>query len=471
MLADTTGTKPLSHSTDRKNRKYFGTDGVRFEANRGPMTPDAILKLAIATGKYFTNGTHRHRVVIGKDTRLSGYMVENALTSGFTSVGMNVTLVGPIPTSAISMLTRSLRADLGVMISASHNPYYDNGMKFFGPDGFKLSDGTEQEIEGLISDDMSSLLASSGRIGQAKRLDDAQGRYIEFVKNTFPKGLQLDGLRVVVDCANGAAYKVAPVVLWELGAEVIAIGNQPNGLNINERCGAMDVQHLSQAVQKFDAHLGIALDGDADRIVMIDEKGQAIDGDQLLGVIATYWQETGQLVQSSVVGTVMSNLGLETYLTGRGIKFVRTPVGDRYISAYMKENKCNLGGEQSGHIILGDYSSTGDGIIAALQILAVIVRSGKPASEISNLFDKVPQLLKNVVYKRDPLEAGCPKVQKSIREAERSLNGFGRLLIRRSGTEPVIRLMAEGTDEAKLMAAILMVEKTMKEEGYLKENS
>lgn len=450
-----------------KARKHFGTDGVRHRANEGPMSPESILRLAIAVGKRFTKGAHRHHVVIGKDTRLSGYMVENALTSGFTAVGMNVTLVGPLPTSAIGMLTSSLRADLGVMISASHNPFYDNGIKFFGPDGYKLSDEVEKEIEVILSEDISSLLAKSERIGQAKRLEDAPGRYIEFVKSTFPKDVQLNGLRIVVDCANGAAYKVAPIVFWELGAEVIAIGNEPNGFNINDRCGAMDIDLLRQTVLNFNAHMGIALDGDADRIVMIDEKGNVIDGDQLIALISTYWKNSGKLKGNKIVGTVMSNFGLENYLKQNGLELERTPVGDRYVSAYMRENDCNVGGEQSGHIILNDYTSTGDGIIAALQVLAVIVRSGKPASQVTCLYDKVPQILKNVHFKKNPLEADNLKVKNSILQAEKELNGHGRLLIRKSGTEPLIRLMAEGNDEEKLSDIIDRVINTMEEEGFL----
>lgn len=448
-------------------RRYFGTDGVRNRANEGSMTPDAILKLAIAAGKYFINGSHRHRVVIGKDTRLSGYMVENALTSGFTAVGMNVTLVGPVPTSAIAMLTRSLRADLGVMISASHNPFYDNGVKFFGPDGYKLSDEEEKQIESLISDDMISLLASPDRIGQAKRLDDAHGRYIEFVKSTFPKGVRLNGLRIVMDCANGAAYKVAPILFWELGAEVIPIGCSPNGYNINEQCGATSVENMRQMVLKFNANIGIALDGDADRVVMVDEKGEIIDGDQLIALIATSWKQENKLSSSTIVGTVMSNLGLERYLQTHNLTLARTPVGDRYVSAFMREHHCNVGGEQSGHIILSDYTSTGDGIIAALQVLAVIVSSGKPASEVVRLFEKVPQVLKNVTFLRNPLKVESPKIQASIKEAEAALDGTGRLLIRESGTEPLIRLMAEGQDEKVLHQLLDQVIATMREEGCL----
>lgn len=431
-------------------RHYFGTDGVRCRANEGAMTPDAILKLAIAAGSYFTKGKHRHRVVIGKDTRLSGYMVENALTSGFTAVGMNVTLVGPLPTSAIGFLIGSLRADLGVMISASHNPFYDNGIKFFGPDGYKLSDQTESRIESILSQDLQPLLIRSERIGQAKRLDDAQGRYIEFVKSTFPKGIRLDGLRLVVDCANGAAYKVAPLVLWELGADVITLSNEPNGFNINDRCGATHTALLSQTVLKFSADLGIALDGDADRLVMVDEKGNTIDGDQLLALIASRWQASGHLKNMTVVGTVMSNLGLEKFLENKGLNLARTPVGDRYIASYMRENGCNIGGEQSGHIILNDYTTTGDGLIAALQVLATLVLSDRPASDIMNLFQKIPQVLKNVSFKVDPLKSPSPILASIIQESHEALKGQGRLLIRKSGTEPLIRLMAEGENETLL---------------------
>jgi len=425
-------------------RRLFGTDGIRGTANREPVTAETALKLAIAAGAHFTRGEHRHRVLIGKDTRLSGYMLEPALTAGFIAMGMDVILVGPLPTPAIAMLTRSLRADLGVVISASHNPFEDNGIKLFGPDGYKLSDAAEAAIERRMG--QPAALAEPVEIGRARRLDDAQGRYIEFVKSTFPKGMRLDGLKVVVDCAHGAAYKVAPIVLWELGAEVVQVGVQPDGFNINHDCGAVSPAAMQQTVREAHADFGIALDGDADRVIAADERGQLLDGDQLMGLVARSWREADRLRGGAVVATVMSNLGLERYLKGLSLGLVRTPVGDRYVVERMRESGCNVGGEQSGHIILSDYTTTGDGLIAALQALAVILRSGRPASEAGRPFQPLPQLLKNVrtTQGRAPLKVAA--VQRAIRDGEARLGAGGRLLIRKSGTEPVIRIMAEGED-------------------------
>ena len=425
-------------------RRLFGTDGIRGTANREPVTAETALKLAIAAGAHFTRGEHRHRVLIGKDTRLSGYMLEPALTAGFVAMGMDVILVGPLPTPAIAMLTRSLRADLGVVISASHNPFEDNGIKLFGPDGYKLSDAAEAEIERRMG--QRAALAEPARLGRARRLDDAQGRYIEFVKSTFPKGMRLDGLKVVVDCAHGAAYKVAPIVLWELGAEVVQVGVQPDGFNINRGCGAVSPTAMQQAVRESGADFGIALDGDADRVIAADERGEILDGDQLMGLVARFWREGDRLNGGAVVATVMSNLGLERYLKQMSLGLLRTPVGDRYVVERMRESGCNVGGEQSGHIILSDYTTTGDGLVAALQALAVIVRSGRLASEAGRPFQPLPQLLKNVraALDRAPLEAAA--VQRAIRDGEARLGPSGRLLIRKSGTEPVIRIMAEGED-------------------------
>ena len=434
-------------------RRLFGTDGIRGTANAEPMTAETALKVGMAAGRYFTRGDHRHRVLIGKDTRLSGYMLEPALTAGFISMGMNVILVGPMPTPAIAMLTRSLRCDIGVMISASHNPFQDNGIKLFGPDGFKLSDEVELEIESLMANGSAQHLAAPARLGRAWRLDDAQGRYTESVKQTFPKGRRLEGLKIVVDCANGAAYKVAPEVLWELGAEVIPVAVAPDGFNINKECGSTHPDTMCSQVAAHGAHLGIALDGDADRVVIADEKGRLIDGDQIMGLIARDWHETGRLQGGGLVATVMSNLGLENYLKGRGIGLVRTQVGDRYVVEHMRANGHNLGGEQSGHIILGDYSTTGDGLIAALQVLAVLIDRNAPASQVCRVFDPLPQLLKNVRFR-----AGTPLEDASVKEAialgERRLAGSGRLLIRKSGTEPLIRVMAEGEDEG-LVASVV----------------
>lgn len=427
-------------------RKLFGTDGIRGTANQHPMTAMTALMVGQAAALHFRRGDHRHRVVIGKDTRLSGYMIENALTSGFLSCGMDVVLSGPVPTPAVAMLTRSLRADFGVMISASHNPFEDNGIKFFGPDGYKLSDEVEAEIETRMGTNMSPDLALAADIGRAKRLDDVVGRYTEYVKQTFPKGRTLDGLKVVVDCANGAAYKVAPEVLWELGADVVRVGVNPNGFNINDGCGSTATEAMQAAVIEHGADIGIALDGDADRVLISDEKGQLVDGDQLMGLIASDWNRKGLLRGGAVVATVMSNLGLEKYLEGQDVGLLRTPVGDRYVVETMRQRDCNVGGEQSGHLVLGDLATTGDGLVAALQVLSVLTQNGKPASEVCRQFDPFPQVLKNVRFSgASPLDA--PDVSQAIAAAEQRLAGSGRVLIRKSGTEPLIRVMAEGEDE------------------------
>ncbi|PZR83634.1 MAG: phosphoglucosamine mutase [Stutzerimonas stutzeri] len=433
-------------------RKYFGTDGIRGRAN-GVITPDLAMRVGQATGIAFRRGDHRHRVVIGKDTRLSGYMIETALIAGFTSVGMDVLQLGPMPTPAVAMLTRSMRADLGVMISASHNPYEDNGIKLFGPDGYKLSDEVEAEITRLIDSDLGKQLSPSALLGRAKRIDSAHARYIEFAKRTLPRNLGLDGLRIVLDCANGAAYKVAPEALWELGAEVITIGDEPDGFNINRDVGSTRPEALSSKVRELRADLGIALDGDADRVLIVDEHGQIVDGDQLMGVIARSWQEDGRLSAPGIVATVMSNLGLERYLAGLGLSLARTAVGDRYVLEHMRANGFNLGGEQSGHIILSDYGTTGDGLVAALQLLAVVKRQEKPVSEVCHCFEPLPQILKNVRYKQGrPLEE--EPVVSAIKAAELLLGESGRLVIRPSGTEPVIRVMAEGDDRDLVMRAV-----------------
>lgn len=435
------------------SRKFFGTDGIRGQANAHPMTPEIAMKVGMAAGRIFTRGDHRNRVVIGKDTRLSGYMVENALVAGFTSVGMDVFQFGPLPTPAVAMLTRSLRADLGVMISASHNPYTDNGIKLFGPDGRKLSDETESEIEALMTNGLENGLAASPNIGRAKRIDDAQARYIELVKGTFPRKLRLDGLRVVIDCANGAAYKVAPAVLWELGAEIIPLGVEPNGVNINLECGSTAPDAMCKRVREVRADLGIALDGDADRLVLADERGQIIDGDQVLALIASSWSKSDKLRGGGVVGTVMSNAGLERYLKSLKLKLARASVGDRYVIEEMQKGGYNVGGEQSGHIVLDDFCTTGDGLIAALQILAAIAKDGIPASKACHLFEPLPQILKNVRFKAGaPLESEI--VKKRIADNEAKLKGTGRILVRKSGTEPLIRVMAEGEDEALVKAVV-----------------
>jgi len=432
-------------------RKYFGTDGIRGRTNEGAMTAEIAMKVGQAAGAHFMRGNHRHRVLIGKDTRLSGYMMESALTAGFTSVGMDVVLVGPMPTPAVAMLTKSMRADLGVMISASHNPYVDNGIKLFGPDGYKLSDETEAKIEKAI--DGKVTLAPAEQIGRARRVDDAQGRYISIAKSTFPDHLRLDGLRIVIDCANGAAYKVAPDALWELGAELIAIGVTPNGTNVNDKVGSTAPAALQAKVVETRADLGIALDGDADRLIVVDDKGQIVDGDQLMALIALSAARAKTLRGDGIVATVMSNLGLERFLWGQGIALHRTPVGDRYVVEAMRAGGYNIGGEQSGHIVLSDHATTGDGLIASLQVLAALVESGKPAHELLRLFDPLPQLLKNVRFTGgQPLEDD--KVKKIIAEAEKELDGKGRLVIRKSGTEPLIRVMAEGEDEAQVHAVV-----------------
>jgi phosphoglucosamine mutase len=434
-------------------RKLFGTDGIRGTANVEPMTAETALKVGMAAARHFTRGDHRHRAVIGKDTRLSGYMIEPALTAGFVSMGMDVILVGPMPTPAIAMLTRSLRADLGVMISASHNPYQDNGIKLFGPDAYKLSDTFEAEIEGYADGDMGSHLAAARDLGRARRLDDAQGRYTEYVKQTFPKGLTLEGLKIVVDCANGAAYKVAPEVLWELGADVVPIGVEPDGFNINEGCGSTFPETMCNQVVVHGADLGIALDGDADRVVIADERGALVNGDQIMGLVAEHWNRTGRLRGGGVVATVMSNLGLERYLGAHGLCLERTPVGDRYVVEAMRKKGFNVGGEQSGHIVLSDYSTTGDGLIAALQVMAAIVEAGRSASQVCRVFEPLPQLLRNVsVNGGAPLEA--KSVKKAIAAGERKLGDGGRLLIRASGTEPLIRVMAEGEDEGLITSVV-----------------
>ena len=435
------------------SRRYFGTDGIRGPANQFPMTSEVALKVGMAAGKVFRSGAHRHRVVIGKDTRLSGYMLEAALMSGFTAGGMDVFLLGPMPTPAIAMLTRSLRADLGVMISASHNHFEDNGIKLFDPDGYKLSDDMERQIEELIEADTATLLAPAGQIGRATRVESAQERYIEFAKRTLPKNLRLDGLRIVIDCANGAAYKVAPEALWELGAEVIKIGVDPNGRNINHKCGSTAPEALKDKVKELRADIGIALDGDADRVVIVNEKGQIVDGDQLMAVIADSWQRSGKLTAGGIVATVMSNLGLERYLKGIGLTMARTPVGDRYVTEHMRKHGFNVGGEQSGHIVLSDFTTTGDGLVSALQVLACVVSTGKPVSEICNRFEPLPQILKNVRYETGkPLED--KRVLKAIEGAKARLGENGRLVIRPSGTESVIRVMAEGDDEGMVSSVV-----------------
>ena len=433
-------------------RKYFGTDGIRGKANTHPMTAELALKLGIAAGRYFRKGDHVPRVVIGKDTRRSGYMLENALTAGFTSVGMNVFLLGPVPTPAVGMLTRSMRADLGVMISASHNPHHDNGIKFFGPDGFKLSDDAEIEIEAML--DAEQRLAQPQNIGRASRIVEAGGRYMEFAKTTFPRGISLEGLKIVVDCANGAAYKVAPSVLWELGAEVVPIGVEPNGFNINDKCGSTHTDVAAARVVAEGADLGICLDGDADRVMIIDEKGNVADGDQIMGLIAKRWAAEGRLNGGTLVATVMSNLGLERHMQGQGLTLLRTAVGDRYVVEAMREGGYNLGGEQSGHIVMTDHVTTGDGLISALQFLAAMVETAKPASELAQVFETVPQMLKNVRYAdgQQPLEADS--VTAAIADGEAKLADTGRLLIRKSGTEPLIRVMGEAEDETLLEQVI-----------------
>ncbi len=433
-------------------RKYFGTDGIRGSAN-GVITPDLALRVGQAAGVIFRRGDHRHRVVVGKDTRLSGYMIETALCAGFTSTGMDVMMLGPVPTPAVAMLTRSMRADLGVMISASHNAYEDNGIKLFGPDGYKLSDDVEEEIETLIDSDLNGKLSKSHDIGRAWRVDDVRARYIEFAKRTLPRNISFEGMRIVIDCANGAAYKVAPDALWELGAEVIELGGKPDGFNINRDVGSTAPDALIEKVREVRADIGVALDGDADRVLIIDEKGHRVDGDQLMAVIAESWAHSGRLSKPGVVATVMSNLGLERFLGGLGLDLVRTAVGDRYVLEHMREHGYNLGGEQSGHMILSDFSTTGDGLVAALQVLAVVREQGKPVSDVCRRFEPAPQILKNVRFNpAQPITQA--RVSAVVDEARASLGSSGRLLVRPSGTEPVIRVMGEGDDATLVERAV-----------------
>lgn len=435
-------------------RKFFGTDGIRGLTNKVPMTAEVAMRVGMAAGAHFLRGGHKHRVVIGKDTRLSGYMLENALVAGFTSVGMDVVQVGPMPTPAVAMLTQSMRADLGVMISASHNPFHDNGIKLFGPDGYKLSDADEMQIEALL--EAAPALAEPAHIGRAKRIEDARGRYIHAVKQSLPGSVRLDGLKLVLDCANGAAYNSAPTVFWELGADVIAIGVEPDGTNINDRCGSTAPALLQETVVASGADIGVALDGDADRLIVVDEKGNIVDGDQIMALIGASWARQGRLKGGGVVATVMSNLGLERFLESEGLRLERTKVGDRYVLERMKAGGFNVGGEQSGHMILSDHATTGDGTLAALQLLAELVRAGRPASELLHQFDPVPQLLKNVRFAGGkPLDA--PTVQAAIAEGETMLDGRGRLVIRASGTEPVIRVMAEGDDAGEVEQVVDMI--------------
>ncbi|MFC5385623.1 phosphoglucosamine mutase [Aquamicrobium segne] len=427
--------------------RYFGTDGIRGRANKFPMTAEIAMRVGMAAGLSFQRGSHRHRVVLGKDTRLSGYMIENAMVAGLCAAGMDVFLLGPIPTPAVAMLVRSLRADMGVMISASHNPYQDNGIKLFGPDGYKLSDRIEARIETMLDSDLEMALADPDALGRAKRIDGVHDRYIEFAKRTLPRSMSLSDLRIVIDCANGAAYKVAPAALWELGAEVIAINDDPNGFNINKECGSTHTDSLRQKIHEVRADIGIALDGDADRVVILDENGDIVDGDQIMALIAESWHQGGRLTGKGVVSTIMSNLGLERFLTGLDLELHRTRVGDRYVVEHMRANGLNVGGEQSGHIVLSDFSTTGDGLVSALQVLACIKRQNKPVSEVAKKFEPVPQLLKNVrISGGAPLEA--KQVKEAIAEAENRLGKKGRLVIRPSGTEPLIRVMAEGDDAA-----------------------
>jgi phosphoglucosamine mutase len=443
-------------------RKYFGTDGIRGRVNTSKLTPEVAMKAGMAAGRIFTRGEHRHRVVIGKDTRLSGYMIESALVAGFTAVGMDVFQFGPLPTPAVAFLTRSLRADIGVMITASHNLFEDNGIKFFGPDGQKLSDDVEMEIEALMDSGLTQGLAPSASIGRAKRIDDSQARYIEFAKRTFPRNLRLDGLRIVIDCANGAAYKVAPEVLWELGADIVTMGVTPDGTNINQDCGSTAPLNLCNKVRETRADFGIALDGDADRVVMADEKGNVIDGDQILALIAKSWSKKDKLKGGGVVGTVMSNAGLDHYLQSQNLKLARSAVGDRYVLEEMKKGGFNVGGEQSGHIILSDVSTTGDGLVAALQVLSVLAQEDTPASEAAHLFNPLPQVLENVRFKKgSPLDDA--RVKSSIEYANAKLGTTGRILVRKSGTEPLIRVMAEGEDEKLVRAVVRQIASAIEE--------
>lgn len=443
-------------------RAYFGTDGIRGQANKHPMTAEVALRVGLAAGKLFrSQDARRHLVVIGKDTRLSGYMIEPALVAGLASVGMDVRLFGPLPTPAVAMMTRSMRADLGIMISASHNNFADNGIKLFGPDGYKLSDAQELKIEALMDEGLQEGLAAPRDLGRVKRIDDAQARYVEIVKATFPRHLNLSGLRIVIDCANGAAYKVAPTALYELGAEVIALGDNPDGTNINEECGSTHPEAMAKMVREYRADIGIALDGDADRLVICDEKGVVVDGDQIMAIIAGAFAKSGGLKGGGVVATVMSNLGLERQLSTLGLKLERTSVGDRYVMQRMREGGFNVGGEQSGHLILSDFSTTGDGLIAALQVLAVMIQSGKPMSELGRQFEPVPQLLENVRFAGGkPLEAKA--VKEAIADGESQLNGSGRIVVRASGTEPLIRIMAEGDDPALVTKVVKSIVSAVK---------
>jgi phosphoglucosamine mutase len=435
------------------SKRYFGTDGIRGRANKFPMTPDIAMKVGMAAGLSFQRGNHRHRVVLGKDTRLSGYMIENAMVAGFCAAGMDVFLLGPIPTPAVAMLAHSLRADIGVMISASHNPYYDNGIKLFGPDGYKLSDEIEARIENMLDQDIDMALADSDGLGRAKRIDGVHDRYIEFAKRTLPRSMSLSGLRIVIDCANGAGYKVAPAALWELGAEVFAINVEPNGFNINQDCGSTHPVSLIKKVHEVRADIGIALDGDADRMLIVDENGTVVDGDQIMALIAESWHQNDRLAGGGIVATIMSNLGLERFLGDIGLQLHRTKVGDRYVVEHMRAHGFNIGGEQSGHIVLSDFSTTGDGLVSALQVLACIKRQNKPVSEICRKFEPVPQVLKNVRFNGGkPLEA--PNVKAAIDDATNRLGKTGRLVIRPSGTEPLIRVMAEG-DDPKLVETVV----------------
>ena len=446
-------------------RTLFGTDGVRGRANTHPMTAEAVLRLGMAAGRYFRrDGSNGHRVVIGKDTRLSGYMIEPALVAGFSSAGMDVLTFGPLPTPGVAMMTRSMRADIGVMISASHNAYLDNGIKLFGPDGYKLSDQVELKIESMMDEALDSGLAPPDKLGRVKRIDDAQARYVEIAKASFPKGLSLQGLRIAVDCANGAGYKVAPTTLYELGAEVVRVGVEPNGLNINANCGSTHPETLAKAVVAHKAHIGIALDGDADRLIVCDERGRVVDGDQIMAMVAIDWARRGLLTGGGLVATVMSNLGLERALAAEGLTLERTNVGDRYVMERMRSGGFNLGGEQSGHLILHDHATTGDGLMAALQVLAVLIESGRPMSELARQFDPVPQLLENVRFTSGkPLLD--PGVKAAIADAEARLKGQGRLLVRSSGTEKLIRVMAEGDDEALVKAVVADVVAAVKAAG------
>ncbi len=433
--------------------RYFGTDGIRGQANKFPMTAEIAMRVGMAAGLSFQRGSHRHRVVLGKDTRLSGYMIENAMVAGLCAAGMDVFLLGPIPTPAVAMLVRSLRADMGVMISASHNPFQDNGIKLFGPDGYKLSDKIEGRIESLLDNGVEMALADPEGLGRAKRVDGVHDRYIEFAKRTLPRSMSLSGLRIVIDCANGAAYKVAPAALWELGADVISINDDPNGFNINKECGSTHPAGLQKKVHEVRADIGIALDGDADRVVIVDETGEIVDGDQIMALIAESWHQSGRLTGNGVVSTIMSNLGLERFLTGLKLDLHRTKVGDRYVVEHMRANGLNVGGEQSGHIVLSDFSTTGDGLVSALQVLACIKRLNKPVSEVAKKFEPVPQLLKNVrISGGAPLEE--KQVQQAIEEGRNRLGEGGRVVIRPSGTEPLIRVMAEG-DDAKLVESVV----------------